>query len=560
MAQLECRAMRNSLPLNLLLGLIWVCLISSLGCSNDRDKDVLAVYHDHQLTISDLDSYLIALPESARQFPVGELAADVMEGHIRKLALQRILETSPRAQELQSGFDLHGQAQWHRAVALVGLLAQELARAAEPNRQELEARMDEMRPALAGEPVMNFQHVYFRLDRSLTPGNREEIRQTATGVAELAAAGSDFTELVRKHSDSAAAQSGGFVMNVRPSDLDEAASVAIRDLAEGDVSGVVETRTGLHIFRLIRRLAPLSPAPGQLESSARDALMRDRFAESREKLLVELRNQAHFDTSSTPWKIGDFTLSATALSRWVPDLEDSRFRDQIVDQFLLATEAIHRGLEPDNLISQTQERASLELLEAAFNAYRREFDKAVPAEDLRRYFEANSDQFMSAEKVDLELIFIPQGNDSFETKRHAEDLVETLRDGGDFASLAYEHSSGPGTDDGQLGSLDRSQVARLGPPIQAAVDDLKIGAISDPIYCTGRVLSHDPWMLRGGFAILRVKARTLSRPQSLDEAIDQVRRAYAFEHRDILDQSIEDKLLADAGFRLLRTPEVAEFQ
>ena len=91
------------------------------------------------------------------------------------------------------------------------------------------------------------------------------------------------------------------------------------------------------------------------------------------------------------------------------------------------------------------------------------------------------------------------------------------------------------------------------------MSELAAGEISDPVYCTPRVLTRDPMLLRGGFAVLRVRERLEETEVAFEDGIERVRRAYAAEHRADLDREIQAAVLAEAGFDLLRVPAASEF-
>jgi len=104
----------------------------------------------------------------------------------------------------------------------------------------------------------------------------------------------------------------------------------------------------------------------------------------------------------------------------------------------------------------------------------------------------------------------------------------------------------------------RSDWSTLGPAVYEAIPKLELGAISDPIYLTDRVLAQ-PGVPRGGFAIVRVSERIPGRQRTFDEAIDDVRRAWVFKNRERVDAAVRDQILRDARFRIVRLPEPEEF-
>ena len=523
------------------------------SCS--RPPEVLATLGEETLTVDDFDAYLLALPAAARQVPPGSDPAAWMEDQLRGLALEKVLEDEGEMASPKASPEAAARRLWQRSSALVAALARELAGEAAPGDEEVAAMVEDLARQRRGEPQLSFQHIFFRLDRAETPRAEERLREKARAVAAEARAGADFPALVREHSESADAAGGGLVVNTRPSDLEEASAQALAALEEDEISGVVETRTGLHIFRLVRRLTPEPPSARQLETGARQSLQSQRALELRAGLLQELRERVEIDAETPPWRIGSWTLDGPILEVLLPADAGEEHRERLREHFLLAEEALRRGLETPELAAAQNRQSRRRLLDAAFDRHRRAFVGEIGEDRLRPFYEAQPSLFGEPARTRLEIIFLPQGRDSFATQKRAEALVADLRSGASFADLARRISQGPAAENGgDLGLMEAREWARLGPAISAAVPEIEVGEISDPIYCTDRVLTRDPRLLRGGFAILRVAERIAERPRSFEDAIDDVRRAYASDRREELDRELGNRILEAADFEVLRLP------
>ncbi len=97
------------------------------------------------------------------------------------------------------------------------------------------------------------------------------------------------------------------------------------------------------------------------------------------------------------------------------------------------------------------------------------------------------------------------------------------------------------------------------PAVFESVRTLEPGWISDPIYCTDKVLAQ-PGVLRGGFAIIRVVERQPERSRSFEEAFDDVRRVWVVQHREEVNEAVIDSILTEGGFRIIRLPTPEELQ
>jgi len=535
-----------------------VCLAAH-GCA--PPQEVLASYDSGQIKVTDLDQFLLSLPEGNRKVPDGTSHQEWMEVNLRRLAFERVLARTDEARQAAAGPDFEARQTWRRISNLVTALTQVMAEEASVDEELLATRVAELAKRSATQPVLRFRHIFFRIDRAGSPAEVEEIRELAEEVRSRALAGEDFAALATAHSQSSTAAKGGLVQNARPSDLDPVSAEALEALAEGEVSPVVQTASGLHLFKLERRLEPEPPSAAQLEESARQALLREAVSEGRRQLLEELRQRVGIETGSELWTVGGWRLEHAIVERLLPLVPGSSGEpeEHLVDHLLLADEARSRGLEGPQMNEELARMEKLDVLKAAFLVFRQAHCESLPEEQLRETWSAQSSAFVVPERVHLWLIFVPQGRQPFVTQRRMEEHVAALRAGASFADLAREISTGPSADQGgDLGVLQLREVARLGPPIMEALQHLETGKISDPVHCSERILSHDPMLLRGGFAVLQVTERFPEQQRSFEEARDDARAVHCRMHRAELDKQIMSEMLEGASFQVHRIPEPAE--
>jgi len=138
----------------------------------------------------------------------------------------------------------------------------------------------------------------------------------------------------------------------------------------------------------------------------------------------------------------------------------------------------------------------------------------LSTEELRTYFDAHKDKFLKPETVDLSEIFLTlAGKNEAEVKARATQLVDQIRKGADFATLAKAYSERSQAAGGKVGLFE---VPNLRPDLAAAIKNVPQGGVSDP-------LKTDE-----GYQILRVDARTAgSNTASFNE--QNVRQAITME-------------------------------
>ncbi len=540
---------RLSLPVALL------CLAACGG----PGPDVLAGYRGGQITVGDLDAFIRALPERQRVAPEQTSREAWLEEQLHRAALQRILADSEIARQRLADPGAEAWRRWQIAQRLAAAVTQELARDAAPDERAVAEWLDAPAAAADTVPRSSFRHIFFRLDRAAGDVEREAIRERAGAVARRARAGEDFAELARRHSQSNDAASGGLAANQRPGDLEETVRRAVEALDEGEVSELVETRTGLHVFRLERRIYPRPASREQREQRARGLAVREAVAAARAALLAEVRERVEPWTDAFPWRVGSFELSEAELGQILPATAGEGQREWVVEQLLLAEEGRRRGLLTPALEAEVASSFRHQAIQAAYQDRRAQQLAALSVERFRAVYEAQPSGFATKELAHLDLIFVRQSRDAFAVQRRLEDHVAELRAGGDFAELARRISEGPGAaEGGDLGLLPPSEWARLNPAIYGTVVAMEAGEISDPAYLTDRVMTRDPRTLVGGFAVLRVREKRPPRERGFEEAVDDVRAAWVRQNAAALDQELRESVLAEAGFRVVRLPDPAE--
>lgn len=539
--------------------MLGMLMLAMLCCKSQPDQaKVLASFEDQTLTLQDLETFLMNHAEENRWAPPGKDHDQWLEEKLRRLALEKLLLASDGMKQQQADPQIQASQKLYRIQQLQHLLMKELMKEAQPSEADIQTKLGQMQFAMSPEPVLDFQHIFFRLDR----GDAATIRETAREVHAQAVSGSDFPSLARKYSHSANASEGGMIRNVNPSNLDPKTQEVLAALEEGTISPIIESRTGLHIFRLIRRVEKKPPNESQRKKNATDALRRERIPALQTKLLADLQQRIPVNTEQEPWQIGEFQVDETmrkAFSQGANQHTD-QVKASLVNLFLFAQEAIDRQLATPEFEKTMKRAMDLGMMQSLLTKGYEDLETLLPKDRIKPFYDAQPSLFAQPEKRAIQLIFIKQGPDSFSTQKRLEKLVNELRNGADFDETAKKLSVGPNAEKGgHLGLMTHQEFAQLGPQIEKDLPKLKLGEISDPIYCTDRILSQNRLLLRGGFAIIKITDIQPEKTRNFEEVVDLVRNAYVSQHRRELDAEITDGLLKDADFKILHLPEPEAF-
>ncbi|RMD94677.1 MAG: hypothetical protein D6813_01775 [Calditrichaeota bacterium] len=102
---------------------------------------------------------------------------------------------------------------------------------------------------------------------------------------------------------------------------------------------------------------------------------------------------------------------------------------------------------------------------------------------IQKYYDEHKDEFREEEKRKIQYVIFPlktSAEDSAEVRKEAEELMERLKEGEDFAELAEIYSDDPGTRDkgGDLGFFGKGEMVK---PFEDAVFSAKPGEIVGPV-------------------------------------------------------------------------------
>ena len=174
------------------------------------------------------------------------------------------------------------------------------------------------------------------------------------------------------------------------------------------------------------------------------------------------------------------------------------------EQGINSIEKLHQamlqsGLNPD----EVRRTMRTEMMKQA--VLQQEVDRPVylgfSTEEVKKYYDTHLDKFRTPESLKLSEIWLSStGKDDASVKARAVELVNQIRAGADFGALAAANSerekNGQRTAPQDKGYVGEFEVPSLREDLLAALKDVKVGGVTEPIKVTD------------GYQILRVDART----------------------------------------------------
>lgn len=475
---------------------------------------------------------------------------------LKRLMVQKIIQQDPWVHAHMQAPAFQNQVQLRVVQALAQKERQYLRSTIPPMPQtDLQAQFNAAKKASEEDLRITFRHITLRKDEKRKFASEQEVGEFADQLLKRLRAGEDFATLAKAHSQSATAINGGLVKNSRLKELDQSLADLFMNLDTGALSDVMPTRTGFHIFQLVRKAKPTFDEHNT-KKIIRASWQEARFAQLQAQHLTKLRQRHGLKEVKGTLQSATWNFPVSFYLEKFPNLDRAEAKQSLETMLLLAEAALARSDDYHALKTHYQDQEHHEISRKLRNRQYQAFIKSLPNERIKTIHDANPKAFKQKATANIHLIFIPQGNDSFATKQRLEKLVAALRGGRNFNETAQALSKGPYAESGgDLGVLEDREWSTLHPKVDFAIRQMEPGQISDPIFCSGKrigVASH--LSLNDGFAIIKVIDKKPETVLAFEEAVPQVRQAYARQNRAALEKEWMEKLLQDHQFEWVQFP------
>ena len=135
-------------------------------------------------------------------------------------------------------------------------------------------------------------HIFVRTDPKGGATQREEGRKKAEQILGKLKKGQDFAELAREYSDGPTRTSGGDLGCLRPGQLDKEFESLVFGLKPGNITDVIDTEHGFHIFKVTDKKAETILAYESVKEKIRLLLVAEKARQEADLQARKLREQA----------------------------------------------------------------------------------------------------------------------------------------------------------------------------------------------------------------------------------------------------------------------------
>lgn len=543
---------RGLMPVNLRLIPCAAAILLAAGCAHvSAGPPVVARSSLGVVTSLDLDRFIAADP----RWLGGEAAESDFEWRRSRLeellALQALVAEARRDGLLSSGAAGAAWQRDRRRILTEEVQARVLHLAPPVRDAEVAAYLAAHLDESSSSERLRLRHIFRHLPASASPEERDRSRSEMEELLGLLQAGADFGALAREHSDSQTASFDGLIAPVGRGELDPKVEDVVWGLEVGELSDVVSTPHGLHIFRLEERLPPAELSREEVARRARDRLERRARAEALDAAFDELTRRSH--ALYRPELLAEDVATGDSivfhLDRHVLTKANVRVRWQALDfvsrrttslaevlhdmawELLACWEAARTRLESDPEVAERLECAEWWALASAATERRIARNRSEISDDKLAGFEAQHEQrYRRPAEFRLRAVIVRFGANAepLSIYDRLDDLARTIRSGTrDLEEAARSESIDPSRDaGGDLGWVDaKTLFSWAGGRFLNAVLSLEDDELSEPLLI--EVYEPERLIYRAdGFAVVRLEDRRPERMPAVEEVREELTADY----------------------------------
>lgn len=216
-----------------------------------------------------------------------------------------------------------------------------------------------------------------------------------------------------------------------------------------------------------------------IEASVQDGMTReaatDKVNQKRGELIATIINEELLFQRAKEYD-ADSQIEAQVNQNFIGKMKELNLKS--LDELYAAMR--QQGIEPDEIRALWRKQFTRDFI------LQREVDSMVynrwKSKEVKAYFDSNKPKFSKPEMVEISEIFLSfQGKNPATVRETARQIVAKLRAGDDFAALAIENSERSDVKDSKGKVAEELIVKDMDPRFIAALKDLKMGGITEPV-------------------------------------------------------------------------------
>lgn len=501
---------------HVLLCALCILLVFSFGCAllipMQRGK-VLAVVEDDPITEEDLT---YALQIAHRREDLSGAGTIDLEQYLKKLIDDRLIIH----EAYHMGLD---QDPYVRQATDAYILRESVRKLYD---EEITRKIDVSKDDVMNYYNQNYQEIHIGLIQVRTKEGAQEVLKKLHG-------GTSFEELAKRYSIHPSKGKGGDIETVKYGLITPIIKEAISNLKIDEVSSIIKNGSGYYVVKLKGRKEPAKEKFGDIKMQIEKKLLKEKEKGRSNEYLRYLRNKARINIdrkllssinieklgqylydsrplvkiNGTILTVGEFSQRIRSALSKRGVVANEKLKENImndwIDYKLVDNEALTRHYENEPELGRQVRRYKGQLLKNIFS------QKAIMPkinlldEILKDYYVKNQKKFVKPIQFKLRQITVKTIDD-------AQEMVDQLKNGADFAWLAKRHSiDSAASKGGAIGWLSRDEFPE---PLRKIIDDLKVGDI-------GPIVKID-----SGYILVRLDGRSKEEVEEFDDIKDRVKK------------------------------------
>jgi parvulin-like peptidyl-prolyl isomerase len=523
------------------------------------------------VTSADLEAWVLALPEPRRRPAAAQDPHAWRRGLLEEMLVERALLEEGRGAGILDRPATRARLQEEvDAILVEEVRARCLARLPPIGDAEVRAYYDRHPEEVSHAGQVRLRHIFRRVARDAPASMREAARREMEGVLAELRSGASFEEMARTRSDSDTAADGGRIGRLNRGDLAPSLEAVVWKLKEGEISQLVPTPVGFHVFKLESHIPPFrmdfeearERLRKRLAQQARERALQEQVIELSASLGARYRPDAlaGADPGALLFELQGFRMTradwehglaarpfAAQRARTARELLD----EAVGDRLRLAEAQRTKLLEDASVARRVEELRRHTLLRLAREERLRE---ALPERELREYHASHANRFMEPALHRLRLLTLAFSGGKVDYalyERLAAIAAEVRAGRSDLAERAAALSTDPSAArGGDTGFIRLDSIGEwAGPRAYAAVEALDPGQVSEPIL----VERYDPSLLRyrrEGYMLVRLEEVRPKHLRPFEEVEARVREAALAERHAELKRRLDRDVLASIHARV----------
>ena len=546
------------------------CLILlTVACSpSPPPPDVLAETNLGTIHRTDLDDYILSLPEARRSPPADQSLTQWRRQVLEKLIVSRALEAEARDKDLAETPAGRGLLETRADAVLAQAIGPRMiAEKVDVTEEDLRNFYDTHPEEFSHPEQIRLRNIYRRVASDASPEVWEKARQEMEAMLHEISRGARFEDFARTRSDSETAPLEGLIGRLDRGQLDPALEAVLWSMDEGEVSQVIRSQVGFQIFKVENFLGNFKMDYEEARTRLYRRLTREATEAAEQALLLELleasgatyepENLGHGGPEARLFALGNDSITVGDLFSRLDSIGFSGARESSLRQHLdravldrlYLWKARETGISDEPAMAEQLEKIEREtLVELALRERKRASIDEIDEQDLHEFYVAHADRFQSPRLLHLRILtrdFPPEGR-WYDLYEELDRLAQEIRAGRkDFAQAARELSTDyTAAGGGDVGAIRLEAIADwAGPRAQHLVKELAIGEVSEPILIE-RYNSNRLTYTRAGYMLVRLEKVMLAEILPFEEVRDKVVEQFVEQGSGEILQRIHDDILS----------------